>query len=48
VHRLLVASGIPMPTNRSYFGFVISRIRADWARGSDHGARAAIPPRSEA
>ena len=30
VHRLLVAAGIPMPTNRSYFGFLVQRLRAEW------------------
>jgi fatty acid desaturase len=30
VHRLLVAAGIPVPTNRSYFGFLFQKIRADW------------------
>jgi len=29
VHRLLVAAGIPVPTNRTYLGFVFGRIRAD-------------------
>lgn len=28
VHRLLVDAGIPVPTNRSYFGFVFLKIRA--------------------
>jgi fatty acid desaturase len=30
VHRLLVAAGIPVPTNRSYFGFVLGKFRAEW------------------
>jgi fatty acid desaturase len=30
VHRLLVAAGIPVPTNRSYFGFLFQKIRAEW------------------
>jgi hypothetical protein len=25
-----VAAGIPVPTNRSYFGFLFQKIRADW------------------
>jgi fatty acid desaturase len=30
VHRLLVAAGIPIPTNRSYFGFLFQKLRAEW------------------
>ncbi|MGH2584210.1 MAG: fatty acid desaturase family protein [Dehalococcoidia bacterium] len=30
VHRLLVAAGIRMPTNRSYFGFLFQKLRAEW------------------
>ena len=33
VHRLLVAAGIPVPTNRSYFGFVLGKLRAEWQTG---------------
>ncbi len=40
VHRLLVAAGIPVPTNRSYFGFLFQKIRADWRHGSAVGDRA--------
>ena len=29
VHRLLVRSGIPVPTNGSYFGFLLRKIRAE-------------------
>ena len=31
VHRLLVASGVRIPTNRSYFGFIFSKLRKEWA-----------------
>jgi fatty acid desaturase len=34
VHRLLVAAGIPMPTNRSYFGFLFQKLRAEWRPGA--------------
>jgi fatty acid desaturase len=34
VHRLLVAAGIPMPTNRSYFGFLFRKLRAEWRPGA--------------
>jgi fatty acid desaturase len=34
VHRLLVAAGIPVPINRSYFGFLFQKIRADWRSAS--------------
>jgi fatty acid desaturase len=34
VHRLLVAAGIPVPTNRSYFGFLFQRIRTEWRAGA--------------
>jgi fatty acid desaturase len=34
VHRLLVAAGIPMPTNRSYFGFLLRKLRAEWRPGA--------------
>lgn len=34
VHRLLVAAGIPMPTNRSYFGFLFQKLRAEWRAGA--------------
>lgn len=34
VHRLLVAAGIPMPANRSYFGFLFQKIRAEWRTGA--------------
>jgi len=34
VHRLLVAAGIPVPTNRSYFGFVWNRLRTEWRGGA--------------
>ena len=40
VHRLLVAAGIPVPTNRSYFGFLFQKIRADWLRRSAARGRA--------
>jgi fatty acid desaturase len=30
VHGLLVKAGIPVPMNRSYFGFVWRKIRAEW------------------
>jgi hypothetical protein len=30
VHRLLIQAGIPVPMNRSYFGFVWRKIRAEW------------------
>lgn len=30
VHRLLVAAGISVPTNRSYFGFLFLRIKSEW------------------
>jgi hypothetical protein len=30
VHRLLLAAGIPVPVNRSYVGFVLRKIRAEW------------------
>ncbi len=30
VHRLLVAAGIRVPTNRSYFGFVLRKLRTEW------------------
>ena len=46
VHRLMIASGIPVPTNRSYFGFVFSKIKADW-RGRDTKTRALLSPGSE-
>jgi fatty acid desaturase len=32
VHKMLVEAGIPVPTNTSYFGFVVRKIRADFAR----------------
>jgi fatty acid desaturase len=34
VHRLMVAAGIPMPTNRSYFGFLFRKLRAEWRTGA--------------
>jgi fatty acid desaturase len=34
VHRLLATAGIPMPTNRSYFGFLFHKIRAEWRTGA--------------
>ena len=34
VHRLLLAAGIPVPTNRSYFGFVFIRLVAEWRGGA--------------
>jgi fatty acid desaturase len=34
VHRFLVAAGIPMPTNRSYFGFLFRKLRAEWRPGA--------------
>jgi fatty acid desaturase len=34
VHRLLVAAGIPMPSNRSYFGFLFRKLRAEWRPGA--------------
>lgn len=34
VHRLLLAAGIPVPTNRSYFGFVLTRLLAEWRGGA--------------
>ena len=40
VHRLLVAAGIPVPTNRSYFGFVWNRLRTEWRGGAVAGERA--------
>ena len=30
VHRLLLDAGVPVPVNRSYFGFVLRKIRAEW------------------
>lgn len=30
VHRLLLTARIPVPTNRSYFGFVFLKIRTEW------------------
>jgi len=32
VHRLLLAAGIQVPTNRSYFGFLVLKIKAEWGR----------------
>ena len=40
VHRLLLRAGIAVPTNRSYFGFVFHKIRAQWKAG------AAVPERA--
>jgi fatty acid desaturase len=34
VHRLLMAAGIPVPTNRSYFGFLFQKMRAEWRAGA--------------
>ena len=34
VHRLLMAAGIPVPTNRSYFGFLFRKMRAEWRAGA--------------
>lgn len=34
VHRLFVAAGIPVPANRSYFGFLFQKLRADRRTGS--------------
>jgi fatty acid desaturase len=34
VHRLLVAAGIPVPTNRSYFGFLFQKMRAERRTGA--------------
>jgi fatty acid desaturase len=34
VHRLLVAAGIPVPINRSYFGFLFQKMRAEWRAGA--------------
>jgi fatty acid desaturase len=47
VHRLMIASGIPVPTNRSYFGFVFSKMKADWTR-RDSKTQALVSPGSEA
>jgi fatty acid desaturase len=48
VHELLGAAGISVPTNRSYFGFVWSKIRAEWGeRKAVRETRCAIPPGSE-
>ena len=35
VHRLLVAAGIRVPTNRSYFGFLFLKMRAEWKMGRE-------------
>ena len=34
VHRLLMVAGIPVPTNRSYFGFLFQKMRAEWRAGA--------------
>jgi fatty acid desaturase len=34
IHRLLVDAGIPVPTNRSYFGFFFLKIRGEWRTGA--------------
>jgi fatty acid desaturase len=34
VHRLLVDAGIQIPTNRSYFGFLFHKLRAEWRPGA--------------
>ena len=48
VHELLGAAGIPVPTNRSYFGFVWSKIRAEWReKKAAHETRCAISPGPE-
>ena len=44
MHRLLLAAGIPVPVNRSYVGFVVRKIRAEWDAAGPRTERSVSAP----